>query len=191
MPRARASSTAFAREARAFAAAWQRHTGTKPMFHERLRLYRLGTLMPPEPLPEGRSRVASERDRQQLMSWYREFVADMGEVPSADTGSWANTRIACGRVTFWESPDGTLVSMAGVTLTVAGQIRVAPVYTPAHLRGRGYAGAATAEVSRAALAAGVSEADAVEWGVDGERPDRHRHGQVSRRWILNDAPCLR
>lgn len=40
---------------------------------------------------------------------------------------------------------------------VAGQIRVAPVYTPVHLRGRGYAGAATVEVSRAALAAGAEE----------------------------------
>jgi predicted GNAT family acetyltransferase len=47
--------------------------------------------------------------------------------------------------------------MAGVTPMVAGQIRVAPVYTPAHLRGRGYAGAVTAEVSRAALAAGAAE----------------------------------
>lgn len=40
---------------------------------------------------------------------------------------------------------------------VAGQIRVAPVHTPAHLRGRGYAGAATVEVSRAAPAAGAAE----------------------------------
>lgn len=40
---------------------------------------------------------------------------------------------------------------------VAGQIRVAPVYTPAHLRGRGYAGAVTAEVGRAAVAAGADE----------------------------------
>jgi predicted GNAT family acetyltransferase len=47
--------------------------------------------------------------------------------------------------------------MAGVTPMVAGQIRVAPVYTPTHLRGRGYAGAATIEVSRTALAAGAAE----------------------------------
>jgi predicted GNAT family acetyltransferase len=65
--------------------------------------------------------------------------------------------LAHGRVTFWETPDGTPVSMAGVTPMVAGQIRVAPVYTPAHLRGHGYGGAATAEVSRAALAAGATE----------------------------------
>lgn len=42
--------------------------------------------------------------------------------------------------------------MAGMTPMVVGQIRVAPVYTPADLRGRGYTGAATAEVRRAALA---------------------------------------
>jgi predicted GNAT family acetyltransferase len=34
---------------------------------------------------------------------------------------------------------------------------VDPVYTPAHLRGRGYAAAATVEVSRAARAAGAEE----------------------------------
>ena len=143
--------------AAAFAEAWQRRTGATPTLRERQRLYRLGTLTPPEPLPEGRGRVAGEQDREQLMLWYREFAAAIGEVPSADAGSWADTRIAYRRVTFWETPDGTPVSMAGVTPMVASQIRVAPVYTPAHLRGRGYAGAATVEVSRTALAAGVKE----------------------------------
>ncbi|MFB7571839.1 GNAT family N-acetyltransferase [Streptomyces sp. NPDC056165] len=143
--------------AAAFAEAWQRRTGATPTLHKRQRLYRLGTLTPPESLPEGRGRVAGARDRDQLMLWCREFVAAIGEVASVDAGSWADTRIAYGRVTFWEAPDGTPVSMAGVTPMVAGQIRVAPVYTPAHLRGRGYAGAATVEVSRTALAAGAAE----------------------------------
>jgi predicted GNAT family acetyltransferase len=40
---------------------------------------------------------------------------------------------------------------------VAGMVRVDPVYTPAHLRGRGYAAAVSTEVSRAALAAGATE----------------------------------
>ncbi len=47
--------------------------------------------------------------------------------------------------------------MAGVTPLIAGQVRVAPVYTPAPLRGRGYGGAATAAVTRAALSSGVRE----------------------------------
>lgn len=72
-------------------------------------------------------------------------------------GEWADARIAYGGVTLWETPEGTPVSMAGNTRRVAGQVRVAPVYTPAHQRGRGYAGAVTAAVSRAALAAGADE----------------------------------
>ncbi|WP_033306230.1 GNAT family N-acetyltransferase [Streptomyces iakyrus] len=143
--------------ATAFAKAWQRHMGATPLLHERQRLYRLGALTSPEPLPEGRGRVAGEQDRHQLMCWYREFVDAIGEVPSMDASSWADTRIAYGRVRLWQTPDGTPVSMAGATPMVAGQIRVAPVYTPAHLRGRGYAGAATVEVSQAALAAGAAE----------------------------------
>ena len=70
---------------------------------------------------------------------------------------WASTRFAEKRYTFWETPDGTLVSMAGLNPMVAGMVRLHPVYTPAHLRSRGYAAAVTAEVSRAALAAGATE----------------------------------
>lgn len=142
--------------ATAFAEAWQRHTGATPTLHERQRLYRLGTLTPPNPLPEGRGRVAGAQDREHLIRWHREFATAVGELAPTDAGSWADSRIASGGVTFWETPDGTPVSMAGVTRMVAGQIRVAPVYTPAHLRGHGYAGAATVEVSRAALAAGAA-----------------------------------
>ncbi|WP_329138849.1 GNAT family N-acetyltransferase [Streptomyces sp. NBC_01476] len=143
--------------ASAFAEAWQRHTGAVPTLRQRLRLYRLGTLPPPEPLPEGRGRVAGEQDRGQLIRWCGEFVAAVGEIRSVDADSWSYTRFADKRFTFWETQDGTPVSMAGMTSMVAGQIRVDPVYTPAHLRGHGYAGAVTVHVSRAALTAGATE----------------------------------
>ncbi|MDT9689511.1 GNAT family N-acetyltransferase [Streptomyces sp. P9(2023)] len=143
--------------ATSFAEAWQRHMGMTPLLHERQRLYRLGVLTLPGPPPAGWGRVAGEQDREQLMCWHQEFVDAIGGVASSDSSSWADTRIASGRVMLWQTPDGTLVSMAGATPMVAGQIRVAPVYTPAHLRGRGYAGAVVVEVSRAALAAGAAE----------------------------------
>ncbi|MFI7103697.1 GNAT family N-acetyltransferase [Streptomyces sp. NPDC050161] len=140
--------------ATAFAGAWQRRTGAVPTLSKRIRLYRLGALTPPQPLPEGRGRVAGERDHEQLVRWCSEFCAAVGEVPA---GSWAGSRFADRHFTFWETPDGTPVSMAAVTSMVAGMVRVDPVHTPAHLRGRGYAGAVTAEVSRAALAAGATD----------------------------------
>ncbi|WP_369390730.1 GNAT family N-acetyltransferase [Streptomyces sp. CG1] len=144
--------------ATAFAEAWQRHTGATPRLHDtRLRLYRLGTLIPPEPLPAGRGRVLGEQDLEQIMFWCGEFARAVGEAVSIDAGSWAGTRFADKRYTLWETPEGTPVSIAGMNPMIGGQIQVDIVYTPAPLRGRGYAGAVTAEVSRAALAAGARD----------------------------------
>jgi predicted GNAT family acetyltransferase len=142
--------------AAAFAAAWQARTGATAILHQRQRLYRLGTLTVPQPAPEGRARIAVESDRAQLVKWYDEFTEAVGH-PAGEAGPWADARIAYGGITLWETPDGAPAAMAGVTRRVAGQVRVAPVYTPARLRGRGYAGAVTAEVSRAARDAGADE----------------------------------
>ncbi|ANP55704.1 hypothetical protein J2Z21_005648 [Streptomyces griseochromogenes] len=143
--------------AAAFAAAWQRRTGTRGRIRERKRLYRLGELSVPRPVPEGRARVAGPADRDLLVSWYGAFMAAVGQPLNRDPGEWADAHIGHGGVTLWETPEGTPVSMAGVTPETAGQVRVAPVYTPAHLRGHGYAGAVTAEVSRVALESGTAE----------------------------------
>jgi predicted GNAT family acetyltransferase len=145
------------RTATAFAKAWQQYAGAIPTLRVQRRLYRLGTLTPAKPFPQGRGRTTGEQDREQIMRWCREFAASVGEAFPDDARSWADTRFAAKRFTFWETPDGTPVSMAGVTPKVAGQIRVDPVYTPAHLRGRGYAGAVTVAVSRTALDAGAAE----------------------------------
>ncbi|MGW7270352.1 GNAT family N-acetyltransferase [Streptomyces sp. NPDC054864] len=143
--------------AAAFSAAWQRRTHATPVVHYAQRLYRLGNLTPPEPAPAGGARVATGGDRALLALWHGEFHEALGQKAAMDAGEWADARLAYGGVTLWEAPDDTPVAMAGNTRRVAGQVRIAPVYTPAHLRGRGYAGAVTAAVSGAALAAGADE----------------------------------
>ncbi|MFD5815525.1 GNAT family N-acetyltransferase [Streptomyces sp. NPDC127038] len=140
-----------------FVEAWGLRTGARAERLRSERLYRLAGVTVPEPAPPGRARVADAGDRDLLARWYTEFAESIGEGAHRDLGAWADERISYGGVTLWETPDGTPVAMAGVTPPVAGQLRVAPVYTPAPLRGRGYAGAVTAEVSRAALATGVRE----------------------------------
>ncbi|MFF1376618.1 GNAT family N-acetyltransferase [Streptomyces sp. NPDC058308] len=140
-----------------FARAWERHTGATGTLDTRQRLYRLGTLTPPEPAPAGRARLATEADRDLLVRWHQEFAEAVGEPPAMDSGDWVDARLSYGGVTLWETPDGLPVGMAGATLRIAGQVRVAPVYTPAGLRGRGYGGAATVAVTRAALDAGAAE----------------------------------
>jgi predicted GNAT family acetyltransferase len=54
---------------------------------------------------------------------------------------------------LWED-DGETVSFAGWGGRTPNGIRVGPVYTPPELRGRGYATAVTADLSRRLLASG-------------------------------------
>ncbi|MGY5058293.1 GNAT family N-acetyltransferase [Streptomyces sp. 900105755] len=144
--------------ATAFAEAWQRRTGATPTLRDtRLCLYRLGSLTPPDPLPAGRGRVLGEQDLEETMFWCGEFAEAVGEDVVVDAGTWSGTRFADKTYTLWETPDGTPVSVAGLNSLIGGQMQVDVVYTPSHLRGRGYAAAVTAEVSRAALAAGAQD----------------------------------
>ncbi|MEU9092038.1 GNAT family N-acetyltransferase [Streptomyces sp. NPDC048428] len=144
----------------AFADSWHRHTKAAPVLFWRTHLYRLGTLTPAQPHPEGRGRTTGGQDHDQVVRWCREFCADVGEQPSIDlidAGSWGDSRFGDRHFTFWETPDGSPVSMAAATSVIGGMVRVDPVYTPARLRGRGYAGAVTVEASRAALTAGATD----------------------------------
>ncbi|WP_030899516.1 GNAT family N-acetyltransferase [Streptomyces sp. NRRL F-5126] len=146
--------------ARAFAEAWQRRTGATPLPFWRTHLYRLGTLTAPQPRPEGQGRATEGKDREQVVRWCRDFCVDVGEQPSIDlidAGAWDDSRFGDRHFTFWKSPDGTPVSMAAATSVIRGMVRIDPVYTPAHHRGRGYAGGVTAKVSEAALAAGATD----------------------------------
>jgi GNAT superfamily N-acetyltransferase len=142
--------------ARAFAAGWQRRTGAGLVPRRDTRVHRLAALTPREPAPPGAARVAGPADRTLLLRWQAAFAADVGaDVPGGDRA--VDDAVAHGLRTLWELPDGRPVAMAGVTLPAAGAVRVAAVYTPPEHRGRGYAGAAVAAVSRAALDAGARE----------------------------------
>jgi len=145
--------TAEEDSATAFAEAWQRHTDAVPVPQVRVRLHRLGTLTPPEPMPEGRAVAA--RDRAEVIRWCSEFATAVGQAPFADERSWAASHFAGKQFTFWETDSP--VAMAGSTPVLAGMVRVDPVYTPARSHGRGYAGAVTVAVSQAALAAGATD----------------------------------
>lgn len=135
--------------ATAFAEAWRRHTGAAAVPGVRVRLHRLGTLVPPDQMPEGHA--LDGRDHADVIHWCTEFAAAVGET----VDSWAGSRFADKHFTFWETD--APVAMAGLTPMLAGMVRVDPVYTPARFRGRGYAGAVTVAVSRAALDAGATD----------------------------------
>jgi RimJ/RimL family protein N-acetyltransferase len=139
-------------DAREFAAAWGARTGAAARVRRRSRLFRLGQLVPPSPSPPGAARVATDADRDLLVSWWDAFTAETDELNPAGA---VDDRISYGGLTLWED-DGTPVAMAGATRPVAGMVRIGPVYTPPRHRRRGFGAAVTAAVSRAVLQAGAS-----------------------------------
>ncbi|MEV6792153.1 GNAT family N-acetyltransferase [Streptomyces sp. NPDC051320] len=115
-------------------------------------LYRLVELVPPRPAPPGSPRTAGADDRALLTEWYTAFGRETGQPAPAGA---VDDRVSYGGLVLWEI-DGRPVSLAGFTRPTAGSVRVGPVYTPPEQRGRGYAAAVTAHVSRAALDAGAA-----------------------------------
>ena len=136
----------------AFAEAWHTATGRQPTVAADRRLYRLTELVPPRPMPAGGARPVGDADRDLLADWFTGFAVDVGEA-MPDAARAVDRRLKNGELLLWEA-DGVPVSLAGNTTPVAGVARVAPVYTPATLRGKGYAAAVTAAISQRALDAG-------------------------------------
>jgi predicted GNAT family acetyltransferase len=135
----------------AFSAKWPQRVHS----HQRKRLYRLDTLIPPARMPPGAARLAVESDRALVVEWAQGFERAVGEhVSSGQT--FANERLARRNLFLWE--DGAEpVSMAALSVPQAAMTRVQAVYTPRVLRGRGYAGAITAFVATHALHAGAKD----------------------------------
>jgi hypothetical protein len=148
---------AYDQVATAFAAAWADGTGGQVTVHRRMRLYRLDGLVWPGPAPAGAPRTAGDGDAALLTEWVTAFADEVHETEGADHAAAVRERLSYGGLTLWETGDDGPVSLAGFTRQVAGMVRIGPVYTPPGSRGHGYASAATAEVSRAALAAGADE----------------------------------
>jgi ribosomal protein S18 acetylase RimI-like enzyme len=141
--------------ATAFAAAWCDLTGSAATEYRRSRLYRLGRLGPPDPVPPGRPRVAGAADLAMLETWLRDFAAEVDDIAGYQPGVAAD-RISFGGLTVWEVA-GQPVAMGGCNRPGAGVVRISPIYTLPDQRGRGYGGAVTAAVSRAALAGGADD----------------------------------
>jgi GNAT superfamily N-acetyltransferase len=143
-------------DATAFAASWTGLAGGTAREFRRSRLYRLARLEPPAPAPPGSARVAGAADRDVVTSLFAAASEEIGDLAGRPVAGLVDERLSLGVVTLWEV-DGAAVSMAGVTLAVAGTARVGPVYTPPDQRRRGYAGAVTAAASQAALDRGARQ----------------------------------
>jgi len=144
-------------EVGAFADLWATRTGAKPTVGMRQGVYALEEV---EQLPAvpGEPRVATMADRELVLRWWiafgEEVLHEVGPGHDRAEISVDHKLFSPGAgILLWED-GGETVSLAGWGGRTPNGIRVGPVYTPPELRGRGYATAATAELSRRLLASG-------------------------------------
>jgi predicted GNAT family acetyltransferase len=138
---------------RRFAELWTASTGRAHRLNMSERIFRLEHVIPP-PLVEGEMRLAAAPDHELLAAWLTEFNAEaLGQTSQrAAIHAFAARWIARERRTMYLwVVSGQPVSMVGVSGETPNGIRVAPVYTPRALRGRGYASALTAAVTQEQL----------------------------------------
>lgn len=135
-----------------FVAPWVARTGVTAEVRMRTRLYRLSSLH----AAAGPARAAGPADRPLLIDWVRDFLADIGESVE-DVAAVVDDALAEDVVTLALGPGDAPAAMVMRTAPTAGVVRIRYVFTPASLRGRGHAGAATTAACRAALADGASE----------------------------------
>lgn len=141
---------------RRFAEMWTSTTGRSYRLNMSERIFRLERVIPPRPV-DGTMRMATDADRALLAQWLVEFNAEAlaQTVDASAMDAFAARWIARqGRAMYLWVVAGRPVSMVGVSGETPNGIRVAPVYTPPALRGRGYASALTAAVTQAQLDSG-------------------------------------
>ena len=136
----------------AFARTWRERTGQAHVLRFHLRHFEL-TQPPPVFAASGRARLPNDSEVDLLVNWTLAFVAEI-ELPETveQTRRRALTRIGNGQVRVWD--DSGPVAYAGYGADASDTVRIAPVYTPPQFRGKGYASALVADLSRELFARG-------------------------------------
>jgi predicted GNAT family acetyltransferase len=133
-----------------------RSTGGHVRVAVHTRLFELGDLVEPRPVP-GRLRPARLDEHDLVASWYDAFMADADEQAGREPGASDHEsptpdelarKIGTGRVYLWVDEDDVPVNVTTATTPAYGVSRIGPVYTPREQRGRGYGSAAVHKVSR-------------------------------------------
>ncbi len=135
-----------------FSRSWRECTGQAHMLRFHLRHFEL-TQSPPIFAANGRARLPLDSELETLVEWNVAFVAEV-ELPETEeqTRRRAHNRIGNGQVRIWD--DAGPVAYAGYGADASDTVRIAPVYTPPRFRGKGYASALVADLSRELFARG-------------------------------------
>lgn len=132
-------------------------TGRRAEPHLHQRLFELGALVDPRPVP-GRLRAVRADEAEMAMAWIHQFFRDADEQAGRKAGHLNEAsgfgigdvlrKLDEGVLWFWTDDEDRPVHLTGANPPALGVSRIGPVYTPKEERGRGWAAAAVAEVSR-------------------------------------------
>ena len=100
---------------------------------------------PRYPGSPGEARLVGPDDADLLFDWMMSFMREAVPHQRPPSREQVAEFAAAARFMLW-IVDGAPVSMAGIARRLTHTAAIAPVYTPAHLRRRGYAGSVTAAV---------------------------------------------
>lgn len=136
----------------AFAHRWRTLTGRAHEVRVQLRNHKL-TRVDAVPRPSGAARIATADDIGWASDAQNDFIVEI-QLPDDATRLRAliPRRIEQGQIWIWD--DTGPVAFAGWSDAPPDAARIAPVYTPPHARGRGYATALVADLSQSLLARG-------------------------------------
>jgi predicted GNAT family acetyltransferase len=140
-------------ESEDFAEAWQALSGVGVRPRMSQGIYAARSVRLPGDVP-GKPRAVGPDDRELLIEWLRAFQAEAlpADAPHLVLEDVVDRRVASSTAGFelWED-DLQPVSLCGYGGRTPHGIRIGPVYTPPELRGRGYASALVAQVTKQLL----------------------------------------
>ena len=136
-----------------FASIWTELTKARVKYAVRERTFELREVIHPAYSP-GHLRQATSDDLDLLAQWYLDFTVealyDIDPLSISEARDRVQIRLERGTLYVWED-GGAVVSMAGSSRPTINGIAIGPVYTPPHLRGKGYATSAVAKLSQLLL----------------------------------------
>ncbi len=135
----------------AWAEMWEKENGRSPQPGTRQRVFELRQVQPLT-LPSGQLRLAAADDFERVVGWVQAFHEDAhirDDLESAEL--LARGKMQNEDLFLWENEAGEPVTMAAKARPTRHGITVSLVYTPADLRGRGYATACVATLSQQLL----------------------------------------
>ena len=136
-------------ESQAFAEQWCLSTGQSYQLRA-LRIFKLEKVKQPSQV-QGSLRLATENDKQLLISWFNAFNSEaLGKKSSdLDSESWVDRVLQKQKAYLWDSE--IPVSIACSTRSTPNGVGINMVYTPPEHRKKGYASACVAALSQKLL----------------------------------------